>query len=144
MWELLCKEKVGSSSLTPSTSSTLSPETSFITRAIMGNGASKKYDAVDLSHATIHSTDGIPDALVPSTCAQAFEAKKQAVTLQNWIFASTTNTTTEVSFEQTQRMNPEKYQFNNRSGDTKETLATIASKAGWGYIHLLSNRTIIS
>ena len=91
----------------------------------MGNGASKKYDAVVLSDATVHSTDGIPGALVPSTCAQAFEAKKQAVTLQNWIFASTSNFTTEVSFEQTQRMNPEKYQFNNGSGDTKETLATI-------------------
>lgn len=54
----------------------------------MGNGASKKYDAVVLSDATVHSTDGIPDALVPSTCAETFEAKKQAVTLQNWVFAS--------------------------------------------------------
>ena len=91
----------------------------------MGNGASKKYDAVVLSDATVHSTDGIPDALVPSTRAETFEAKKQAVTLQNWVFASTSESTTDVSFEQTQRMNPEKYQFNKGSGDTKEIVATI-------------------
>ena len=93
----------------------------------MGNGFSKKYGAVVLSDATIHSTEGngIPDALVPSTCAETFEAKKQAVTLQNWIFASTSESTTEVSFEQTQRMNPEKYQFVKGTGDAKMILATI-------------------
>ena len=96
----------------------------------MGNGASKKYHAVNLTDATIHSTDDIPDALVPSTSAQTWEATKHAVTLQNWIFASATSTsgddsTPEISFEQTQRLNPEKYQFTRGTGDAKETVATI-------------------
>ena len=106
----------------------------------MGNGASKKkYDAVVLADATIHSADAdgiiIPEALVPSPCAGTWEAKKQAVTLQDWTFAPTStaaaaaasgSTRAEaVGLQQTQCLNPEKYQFTRGAGEAREVLATI-------------------
>ena len=91
----------------------------------MGNAAGKQYDAIDLIETTIHNAGGIP-ALVTATTGSSFEAKKTAMTKQNWTFSSTPAT----SLEQVKRINPEKYVFLNEDGETVAVLACTSRRLG--------------